>query len=260
MILYDHPLSSYAQKVKIALREKGVAFERTLPDDFGTGRRDTHFATLNPRGEVPVLLPDGNTPIFESTIILEYIEERWPEPRLLPADPLARSRARMTEEVCDTQYEAVNWGFGELLWFRRAEGALAETLKARAVRDTQALQRWLTDRLGSADWFGGGDFGWADAAVAPMVNRSVHYGLGPEPGSPLERWHARLGQRPALADTFAEFDEAAARMEAAADFYRAGGRRREYRDHRLEWMIRSGGIDIVLNGLRDQTIRFSWPG
>ena len=185
MILYDHPLSSYAQKVNIALREKGVAFERTLPDDFGTGRRDTHFATLNPRGEVPVLLPDGNTPIFESTIILEYIEERWPEPRLLPADPLARSRARMTEEVCDTQYEAVNWGFGELLWFRRAEGALAETLKARAVRDTQALQRWLTDRLGSADWFGGGDFGWADAAVAPMVNRSVHYGLG---RSRARRW------------------------------------------------------------------------
>ena len=260
MILYDHPLSSYAQKVKIALREKGVAFERKLPDDFGTGRRDTAFAAANPRNEVPVLLPDGKTPIFESTVILEYIEERWPEPRLLPADPLARAYARMTEEVCDTQYEAINWGFGELLWFHRAEGASAETLKATATRDTQALQRWLTERLGGAEWFGGEGFGWADAAAAPMVNRSVHYGLGPNPGSLLGQWHARLRAPPAVAETFAEFDHAAGRMAAAADFYRTGGRRREYRDHRLEWMIRSGGIDVVLTGLREDTIRFSWPG
>ncbi len=195
MILYEHPLSSYAQKVKIALREKGVQFERSLPEDFGTGRRDTPFAAANPRTEVPVLQLDGWTAIFDSTVILEYIEERWPEPRLLPTDPLARAEARMTEEVCDTQYEAVNWGFGELLWFRRAKGALAETLKAAAMRDTARLQQWLTERLGAADWFGGERFGWADAAVAPMVNRSVHYGLRPEPGTPLNRWHAWLRQR-----------------------------------------------------------------
>jgi len=260
MILYDHPLSSYAQKVKIALREKGIAFERMLPDDFGTGRRDTAFAAANPRSEVPVLLPEGATPIFESTVILEYIEERWPAPPLLPADPASRAQARMIEEVCDTQYEAVNWGFGEVLWFRRAEGALAETLKIAAANDTRALAQWLSERLGSADWFGGAAFGWADAAAAPMVNRSVHYGLGPDAASPLGCWHTRLQERPSVASTFAEFDEAAARMAMAADFYRTGGRRREYRDHRLEWMIRSGGIDIVLNGLREDTIRFSWPG
>ncbi len=260
MILYDHPLSSYAQKVKIALREKGVAFERMLPEDFGTGRRDTEFAAANPRGEVPVLLPEDGAQIFESTVILGYIEERWPGTPLLPTDPQARAYARITEEVCDTQYEAVNWGFGEVLWFRRAEGALAETLKAAAARDTRALQEWLTARLGRADWFGGEAFGWADAAVAPMVNRSVHYGLGPEAGSPLALWHARLRQRPAVAETFAEFDQAASRMAATADLYRTGGRRREYRDHRLEWMIRSGGIDVVLAGLREDTIRFSWPG
>ena len=58
------------------------------------------------------------------------MEGRWPEPRLLPVDPLARAEARMTEEGCDTTYEAVNWGFGELLWFRRSKGPLAETLSA----------------------------------------------------------------------------------------------------------------------------------
>lgn len=258
MLLYEHPLSSYAQKIKIALREKGVPFTAELPESFGTGRGDGPFAAANPRTEVPVLI-DGNIAIFESTVILEYIEERWPEPPLLPREPAARAFARITEEVCDTQYEAVNWGFGEILWFRRATGDLAEHLRAQAAAQTRVLQDWLAGRLGGAPWFGGAGFGWADAAAAPMVNRSVHYGLGPEPGSPLALWHARVRERPSVAKTFAEFDEAAAKMVAASEMYTTGGRRREYRDHRLEWMVKSGGVEVVLAGLRDGNIRFPWP-
>ena len=258
MLLYEHPLSSYAQKIKIALREKGVAFEVETPATFGTGETDSEFARSNPRAEVPVLI-DGATRIFESTIILEYIEERWPDPPLLPRNPAARAFARMTEEVCDTHYEALNWGFGEILWFARATGSLAEKLRTNAKTQTDSLQGWLMQRLGDAPWFGGESFGWADAAVAPMVNRSVHYGLGPAAGTTLAAWHARLCERPSVTTTFAEFDAAAARMAAAADLYTTGGRRREYRDHRLEWMIKSGGIDVVLAGLRDDNIRFPWP-
>ncbi len=258
MLLYEHPLSSYAQKVKIALREKEVAFDLELPASFGTGREDGPFAAANPRGEVPVLI-DGDLRLFESTVILEYIEERWPEPALLPRDPAARAQARLTEEICDTQYEAVNWGFGEILWFRRATGELAERLRAIAAQQTTILQAWLTARLGAADWFGGERFGWADAAVAPILNRSVHYGLAPAPGSTLELWHARVRKRPSVAQTFAEFDAAAEKMAAASDTYTTGGRRREYRDHRLEWMIKSGGVEVVLAGLRDDNIRFPWP-
>ncbi len=258
MLLYEHPLSSYAQKIKIALREKGVAFTAELPEDFGTGRADGPFARANPRTEVPVLL-DGEVSIFDSTVILEYVEERWPDPPLLPAAPADRAFARITEDVCDTQYEAVNWGFGEVLWFARATGALADRLRGQAAGQTRILQDWLTGRLGGADWFGGAAFGWADAAAAPMVNRSVHYGLGPEPGTPLHGWHARLRERPSVAATFAEFDAAAARMTEAADFYKTGARRREYRDHRVEWMIKSGGLAVVEAGLRDGDIRFPWP-
>ena len=258
MLLYDHPLSSYAQKVKIALREKAIAFEPKLPDSFGTGRQDDDFFAANPRSEVPVLI-DGDVKIFDSTIILEYVEERWPEPSLLPKDPAKRAFARMTEDVCDTQYEAMNWGFGELLWFKRASGALEEKLRAEAAKQTRIMQDWLTSRLGDAPWFGGAFFGWADVAVAPMVNRSVHYGLGPSSGSPLAQWHRRLRERPSVARTFAEFDAATIHMQAAADTYKSGARRREYRDHRLEWMVKSGGIDVVLEGLRDRNIRFPWP-
>ncbi|WP_246690158.1 glutathione S-transferase family protein [Methylorubrum populi] len=153
----------------------------------------------------------------------------------------------------------MNWGFGEVLWFRRATGALADQLRTRAAGQTRTLQAWLEQRLEEAVWFGGNDFGWADAAAAPMVNRSVHYGLGPELGTPLARWHARVRERPSVAATFAEFDVAAAEMAAASDLYTSGGRRREYRDHRLEWMVKSGGIEVVLAGLRDGNIRFPWP-
>ena len=256
--LYEHPLSSYAQKIKIALREKGIPFRAEMPETFGTGRTDGPLADASPRGEVPVLI-DGEAKIFESTIILEYIEERWPNPPLLPSDPAARAFARMTEDVCDTQYEAVNWGYGEVHWFQRATGALADTLRAQAAAQTKVLQDWLTGRLGNADWFGGQDFGWADAAVAPMVNRSVHFGLGPARDTPLARWHGRLKERPSVVATFVEFDAAAERMAAASNMYTTGGRRREYRDHRLEWMIKSGGLDVVLAGLKDQNIRFPWP-
>jgi RNA polymerase-associated protein len=258
MLLYEHPLSSYAQKIKIALREKSIAFTPELPADFGTGQAGGALASNNPRAEVPVLI-DGPTRIFDSTVIMEYIEERWPNPPLLPRDPAARAFARITEDVCDTQYEAINWGFGEVLWFRRATGTLAEEMKATAARHTRMLQDWLSERLGDAPWFGGEAFGWADAAAAPMVNRSVHYGMGPEPGSKLALWHAGLRERPSVAETFSEFDEAAARMAAAASLYTTGGRKREYRDHRLERMVKSGGIEIVRAGLRDHNIRFPWP-
>ena len=87
----------------------------------------------------------------------------------------------------------------------------------------------------------------------------MHYGMGPAAGSALAIWYARLRERPSVADTFAEFDAVAARMGEMAGAYAAGERRREYRDHGLEWTVKSGGIDVVLAGLRDNTIRFPWP-
>ena len=258
LILLEHPLSSYVQKVKIALREKDVPFTTEIPPELGSGRAGGAFKAANPRIEVPVLI-DGSVRIFESTIILEYVEERWPDRPLLPRDPAARAFARITEDVCDSQYEAVNWGVGEIHWYKRASGALADRMKTEAARQTAVLQAWLTERLGQSPWFGGETFGWADAAVAPMVNRSVHYGMGPALGSPLANWHSRLRDRPSVATTFAEFDAVATRMGDLAGAYASGERRREYRDHRLEWMVKSGGIDIVLAGLRDNTIRFPWP-
>ncbi|MBV8096319.1 MAG: hypothetical protein JO110_24390 [Acetobacteraceae bacterium] len=97
------------------------------------------------------------------------------------------------------------------------------------------------------------------AGYCRLLNRSVHYGSGPPPGSPLARWHERIRERRSVAVTFAQFDAAVERRAAASEAYTMGERRREYRDHRLEWMVKSGGIEVVLPGLRDGNVRFPWP-
>jgi glutathione S-transferase len=172
MLLYEHPLSSYAQKVKIALREKGLDFKVETPPALGSGKADGVFAAASLRNEVPALI-DGDARIFDSTIILEYLEDKFPSPPLLPRDPAARAQARMIEDVCDTLYEAVNWGLSEIRWFKRAEGAKAEEMRATAARQTAELQAWLADKLGGREWFNGDSFGWADLSVAPSTGRST---------------------------------------------------------------------------------------
>jgi glutathione S-transferase/RNA polymerase-associated protein len=254
--VYEHPLSPYAQKVKIALREKGVAFDLALPGGLGAGGVAGDFLRANPRAEVPVLI-DGETTVFDSTIILEYIEDRWPTPPLLPASPAARARSRTIEEVMDTHFEAINWGLGEIGWFKRAQGALAETLTANAARQTQGWYAWLEGQLGSGDWFNGATFGWADLSVAAYVGASISLGNPPAAGSSLSAWFARAMERPAVATTVREayaFDRGSVDV---ADLVARGLFKREYRDHRLEWMIKSGGLEVVVKGLEAGNIRFT---
>ncbi len=95
--------------------------------------------------------------------------------------------------------------------------------------------------------------------MAPYVNRSFTYGLGTADGSPLALWLGRLRERPSVAATFRESDAAAQALADAATRIASGAMRREYRDHRLEWMMKSGGVQIVLDGLAKNNIRFTWP-
>lgn len=254
--LLEHPLSPYAQKVKIALAEKGVAFTVRTPDAIGSGATSGDFRAASPRGEVPVLFADGGA-IFDSTVILEFIEDRFPTPPLLPADPLARARARMLEEVCDTHYEAINWGLSEITYFRRAEGALAGQMLATAGDQIGRLNAWLEKQLGDADWFGGETFGWADLSAVPYVQGAAGFGFAPAAGTRLDAWLQRSRARPSVAAAFEAARDAVKAMTAVAGIVDAGLFKRQYRDHRLEWMIRSGGIDVVLKGLERGNIRFN---
>lgn len=257
LTLYEHPLSPYAQKVKIALREKGLEFEAKTPGGLGSGARvEDEFVRANPRMEVPVLI-DGAASLFDSTIILEYLEERYPEPPLLPEEPVARAGARTIEEVLDTHYEAITWGLSEVRYFRRATGKLAEKLESAAAIELGRLHAWLEDRLGEEAWLGGDGFGWADLCAAPFVNGAHGFGLGPDPESGLFDWLERVNERPGVQETAAEAQAALSDMDDAARLVESGSFKRQYRDHRLEWMIRSGGVDVVAAGLENADIRFT---
>jgi glutathione S-transferase/RNA polymerase-associated protein len=254
--LYDHPLSPYAQKVRIALREKNVPFQLALPGGLGAGGAAGEFAEANPRAEVPTLI-DGDVRIFDSTIILEYLEDAYPTPPLLPAGAADRARVRMIEEVMDTHYEAINWAMGEINWFRRAEGAFADQLKATAARQTQGFLAWLEKQLGDRQWFNGAAFGWGDLSVVPYVAASAGMGNRPPEGSAVAAWLGRVLARPSVAETNAEAVNFNTAASGVAEAVASGAFKREYRDHRLEWMMKSGGVDIVLKGLEAGNIRFT---
>ncbi len=258
LVLYEHPLSPYAQKVKISLREKGVPFEARLPEGIGTGVTGSTFANANPRGEVPALIHAG-TAIFDSTIILEYIEEVWPSPPMLPATPAEKARARMIEDIMDTQFEAITWGLGELNFFKRAEGALKSKMETHARKQAESFFSVLESYLGDADWLNGTEFGWADLSVVPYLNGAAGFGIAPGSKSRLGAWFARANARPSVVQTRKESEASITGMAQVDQAVKAGLFKRQYRDHRLEWMMKTGGADIVLEGLKSGTIRFTGP-
>jgi maleylpyruvate isomerase len=102
MIFYDYWRSSSGWRVRIALHFKGIPFERrvvNLIKDGGEQHRDA-FVALNPSRQVPVLIPDGSgRAITQSMAIIAYLDEQFPAPPLLPADPWLRARARQLAEI-----------------------------------------------------------------------------------------------------------------------------------------------------------------
>jgi glutathione S-transferase len=240
--LYEHPFSPYVQKVKIALYEKNIPFETEIPDAFSGA--PTKYGAFNPRLEVPALVDDEFT-IFDSTIILDYLEDKWSNPPMLPVTPRERARVRMIEDLCDTYYEAINWGLMEVRAWKRAR------------EQTAGVFTWLERELGTSQWFNGTSFGHGDLSVFPYLHGSVVWGVGPGTGSRLASWLERMDERESVRRTIAATEQFTGSMDALPAMLESGVFKRQYRDHRLEWMIRVGGVDVVLEGLRKGTIRFS---
>jgi glutathione S-transferase len=254
--LFEHPLSPYAQKVKIMLLEKGLPFEASTP--IGAQGVDPVFAKASPRGEVPMLV-DGDTAIFDSTIICEYLEDKYPQKPLRPASAEERARVRMIEDQLDTIYEGVTWAVFEIEGWGRATGELRTALLKRAGEQIRQFNAWLERELGGRAFFNGDAFGWGDACAYPFVAGAAGQGNTPAAGSKLAAWFARMLERPSIQRCIADIGQASVGMgvETLQQMLKSGIFKREYRDHRLEWMLRSGGVEIVLEGMRKNNIRFS---
>jgi glutathione S-transferase len=179
--LYNAPRCPYVARVRIVLAEKGIEFEAV---EIDLSDRPDWFYEKNPVGRVPVIEEDGWI-LPESAVIIEFLEERYPEPALLPADPADRAAARLLifrDSDLTSPYYALR---------REEEGA--------RERYDEALGRFEA-LVAERPYLSGAGYGLADIALVPWFLRARDM-LGVElDGFPaLEDWLARLEERPAIA-------------------------------------------------------------
>ncbi|RDI75971.1 Glutathione S-transferase [Gaiella occulta] len=189
LTLYDAPRCPYCARVRIVLDEKGVPFETAVID---LDDRPAWLYDKNSTGRVPVLEEDGWC-LPESALIGEYLDERYPDPPLLPSDPAARASARLLvfrHDDLARPYYALR---------RHEDGAGAQLAGALAGLDALlAAQPYLT----------GASFGLADVAYVPWILRARGLmGVALDPYPDLAAWLERLLERPSVA---AELDVVAA--------------------------------------------------
>lgn len=192
--LMSHALCPYVQRAVIALTEKGAAFERT---DIDLAAKPAWFLDLSPLGKTPVLTVDGR-PIFESSAILEYLEDTQPHP-LHPADPLERAHHRAWIEFGSAFLADIAGFYGA----RDAEGFAAKTAALRAKAER------LEGALGEGPYFAGGGFSLVDAVFGPVFryfdtfDRIGDFGvLRDLPG--VARWRDALSRRPSVRTAVSE--------------------------------------------------------
>lgn len=103
--LYSARSCPFARRTRITLLEKSLDFELT---EIDLSNRPADWDEISPYGKVPVLL-HGEGRLYESAIINQYLDERFPEPALMPTDPLLRAQARIWMDYCDTRFGAASW-------------------------------------------------------------------------------------------------------------------------------------------------------
>jgi len=194
IVLYSTDVSLYSAKVAIALKHKGVPYERRAPP--GGSYRAAEYRALVPAGTLPAI-DDGGFVLSESDAIIEYVEETQEGPALLPAEPRARARARYASRIHDLRVEP---RVRALFAFVGApQGAAADAALA-ALRDAMhalpALIAPAPFAAGSA--FSLGDCGWAptfflaDRLAAALGAPAMAY------DSTILRWRAALDSVPAV--------------------------------------------------------------
>ena len=186
--LISHKLCPYVQRAVIALTEKGVAFERV---DVDLANKPEWFLRISPLGKTPVLQV-GDAAIFESAVILEYLEETEPKP-LHPAEPLRRAEHRSWIEFGSQILNDIAGLYGAV-----DENAFA----AKAAQLEQRFAR-LEARVAASPWFDGESFSLVDAVFGPVFRYFDVFDeigdFGILAGKPnLARWRKALAERPSV--------------------------------------------------------------
>jgi stringent starvation protein A len=195
MKLYSGTVDPFSHRCRIVLFEKGMDFEVI---DVDLINKSEDLAILNPYGSVPVLV-ERDLILSEANIINEYIDERFPHPQLMPADPVMRAKARLAlyefERDLFVHVKDLEAGIEE-----KAEGArkaIAENLTMLAPILTR--QKFLM----------GDDYSMLDVAVTPLLWRLTHYGIElPNQAMSVLKYAEKLFSRPLYAEAMTPSEKA----------------------------------------------------
>jgi RNA polymerase-associated protein len=184
MTLYSGTTCPFSQRCRIVLFEKGMDFQVVDIDLFD---KPEDLAVMNPYNRTPVLV-ERDLILYESNIINEYIDDRFPHPQLMPADPVMRARARLFlfrfEDELFSNIEALERGTQKQA--DKARGLIRDSLTQ--IAPVFAHQKYML----------GDEFSMLDVAIAPLLWRLDFYGIQLlRQGAPLMKYAERLFSRPA---------------------------------------------------------------
>jgi stringent starvation protein A len=189
MVLYSGTTCPFSQRCRFVLFEKGMDFEIRDVDLYN---KPEDISIMNPYGQVPILV-ERDLILYESNIINEYIDERFPHPQLMPADPVMRARARLF--LFNFERELfVHVQMLERRDHNKDTGRMMEKARLQ-IRDrlTQLTPIFMKNK-----YMLGEDFSMLDVAIAPLLWRLDHYGIEmPKTTAPLLRYAERIFSRPA---------------------------------------------------------------
>jgi glutathione S-transferase len=222
MKLYSGPLSLFSRKVEIALHEKGVPFERVMvpfTQTVGYSPKNAEVLRINPKGQVPVLV-DGDVSLYDSTVIIEYLDEAYPQAPLFPASAKDRALCRLLDVFADEVMLVPLRALMHRTGPRPADPQAWLALEAAAKDAGLVLVRYLAEldqRLGGAAYLCG-KFSAADIAVFMAVLFSQRLG-GPSIKShaALWQWYQNLSARPAFAMVLTEIKAADRELSAPVE-------------------------------------------
>ena len=235
LVLYNAPQSTCSQRVRFTMNAKALAFEEVRLDLFAGDQLEPDYLALNPNGVVPTLVDDGAA-IIDSSVILEYLDEVFPEPvSFTPEDPLSRARMRamiqFINEVPTPAIRVPSYNLAFLPHFREmSEEEFVALAQSKPLRKEFLLAMGRTgfsekdmnqalDRLGRAvermdswiaasggPWLMGARLTLADIAVMPVIVRMDDINLdGSWAARPaIARWLELIRAEPAFDQTFHE--------------------------------------------------------
>lgn len=201
--LFSYEACPYAQRVRMALIEKGLDFTLTEVDLYN---KPDWFKALSPYGKVPLLRHDGGL-IYESRIINEYIEDAFPTPALMPNGALARAQARIWIDYCDSYLMPA---LHKLIEDRRQPAKQIEN-RRKVTERLQFIEREGLGRLSDGPFFLGRDVSLVDLQFMPFFERFACYealwgAAIPDGCTRLKSWFAAMSARDSHKKTASTFE------------------------------------------------------